>query len=148
MAVLKSLAFTAMPKSTNDPVHIRRAKFIDKLEEQKLLLQDPAYIRTVQRMAEVDGQKQPVVRKQRIRPWWKTDPSGQIVMSIRFGAKPIELAVSLHGTHIVYHRAQQRAASRSMIWILKSKLRLSPPLRLLRPQIWRASRHWSRFSTL
>ena len=90
MPVLKSLSFTAMPKSASDPVHIRRAKFIAKLEEQKLLVQDPAYIRTVQRMADVDGQKQPVVLKQRVRPWWKIDPSGQIVMSIKFGAKPIE----------------------------------------------------------
>jgi hypothetical protein len=69
---------------------IRRAKFVDKLEEQKLLLQDPTYIRTVQRMVEVDGHKQPVIRKQRVRPWWKTDPSGQLVMSIKFGAKAIE----------------------------------------------------------
>jgi hypothetical protein len=90
MPVLKSLSFTAMPKSASDPVHIRRAKFIAKLEEQKLLVQDPAYIRTVQRMADVDGQKQPVVLKQRVRPWWKVDPSGQIIMSIKFGAKPIE----------------------------------------------------------
>ena len=90
MPVLKSLAFTVMPKTASDPIHMRRAKFIEKLEEQKLLLQDPAYVRTVQRMAEVDGQKQPVVRKQRVKPWWKTDPSGQIVMSVKFGAKPIE----------------------------------------------------------
>jgi hypothetical protein len=71
MPVLKSLSITTMPKTASDPVHIRRAKFIEKLEEQKLLLQDPAYIRTVQRMAEVDGQKQAVVRKQRVKPWWK-----------------------------------------------------------------------------
>ena len=63
---------------------------LHRLEEQKLLLNDPAYIRTVQRMAEVDGQKQAVVRTQRVKPWWKTDPSGQLVMSIKFGAKPIE----------------------------------------------------------
>jgi hypothetical protein len=43
MPVLKSLSFTTMPKTASDPVHIRRAKFIEKLEEQKLLLQDPAY---------------------------------------------------------------------------------------------------------
>ena len=49
MPVVKSLSFTAMPKSASDPIHIRRAKFIDKLEEQKLLLQDPGYVRTVQR---------------------------------------------------------------------------------------------------
>ena len=25
-----------------------------------------------------------------VRPWWKTDASGQVVMSIKFGAKPVE----------------------------------------------------------
>lgn len=90
MPVLKSLSFTAMPKTAGDPVNMRRAKFIEKLEEQKLLLADPGYVRTVQRTAEIDGQKQAVVRKQRVRPWWKTDPTGQIVMSVKFGSKPIE----------------------------------------------------------
>ncbi len=31
-----------------------------------------------------------VVRKQRVKSCGKVDPSGQIVMSIKFGAKPIE----------------------------------------------------------
>jgi hypothetical protein len=90
MPVLKSLSFTALPKNINDPVHIRRAKFISKLEEQKQLLEDPGFVRTIHRTAEIDGQKQVVVRKQRVKPWWKTDPAGHIVMSIKFGAKPIE----------------------------------------------------------
>jgi hypothetical protein len=38
MPVLKSLSFTALPKTGNDPVQTRRAKFVAKLEEQKLLL--------------------------------------------------------------------------------------------------------------
>lgn len=90
MPVLKSLSFTAVPKTAGDPTGMRRAKFIEKLEEQKLLLADPGYVRTVQRTAEVDGVKQAVVRKQRVKPWWKTDSTGQIVMSVKFGAKPIE----------------------------------------------------------
>ena len=90
MPVLKSLSFTAVPKTAGDPTGMRRAKFIEKLEEQKLLLADPGYVRTVQRTAEVDGVKQAVVRKQRVKPWWKTDASGQIVMSVKFGSKPIE----------------------------------------------------------
>ena len=49
MPVLKSLSFTALPKTTNDPVQHRRTKFITKLEEQKLLLEDPSHVRTVQR---------------------------------------------------------------------------------------------------
>jgi hypothetical protein len=41
MPVLKSLSFTAIPKTGNDPVQYRRANFVTKLEEQKLLLKDP-----------------------------------------------------------------------------------------------------------
>ena len=49
MPVLKSLPFIALPKAGNDPVQLRRAKFVAKLEEQKLLLKDPNHVRTVQR---------------------------------------------------------------------------------------------------
>ena len=90
MPALKSLSFTALPKSGNDPVHIRRAKFAAKLEEQKLLLADPNHVRTVQRWTRVDGERQATTKQQAVRPWWKIDPSGQVVMSIKFGSKPIE----------------------------------------------------------
>ena len=90
MPVLKSLSFTALPKSVNDPVQARRTKFVAKLEEQKLLLKDPNHVRTVQRWTKVDGQRQAVTKQQAVRPWWKTDPAGQVVMSIKFGARPLE----------------------------------------------------------
>src|SRR6201747_3066330 len=90
MAVLKSLSFTALPKTGNDRVQQRRTKFITKLEEQKLLLKDPNHVRTVQRWTKVNGERQATTKQQAVRPWWKTDPSGQVVMSIKFGAKPIE----------------------------------------------------------
>ena len=90
MPVLKSLSFTALPKTGNDPVQQRRAKFVAKLEEQKLLLKDPNHIRTVQQWVKVDGERQAVTKQQAVRAWWKTDPAGQVVMSIKFGAKPIE----------------------------------------------------------
>ena len=90
MPVLKSLSFIAIPKTGNDPVQYRRANFVTKLEEQKLLLKDPNHVRTVQRWTKVDGQRQAVTKQQAVRPWWKTDPAGQVVMSIKFGARPIE----------------------------------------------------------
>jgi hypothetical protein len=90
MPVLKSLSFTALPKTGNDPVQQRRAKFVTKLEEQKLLLKNPNHVRTVQRWTKVNGERQATTKQQAVRPWWKTDPSGQIVMSVKFGAKPIE----------------------------------------------------------
>jgi hypothetical protein len=90
MPVLKSLSFTALPKSGSDPVQMRRAKFMAKLEEQKLLLKDPNHVRTVQRWTKVNGERQATTKQQAVRPWWKVDPSGQIVMSVKFGARPIE----------------------------------------------------------
>src|ERR1700738_1536946 len=89
MPVLKSLSFTALPKAANDPVQLRRVKFVTKLEEQKLLLKDPNHVRTVQ-WTKVNGERQATTKQQAVRPWWKIDPSGQVVMSIKFGAKPIE----------------------------------------------------------
>ncbi|MHC2531776.1 DUF6641 family protein [Bradyrhizobium diazoefficiens] len=90
MPILKSLSFTALPKAGNDPVQMRRAKFITKLEEQKLLLNDPNHVRTVQRWTKVNGERQATTKQQAVRPWWKADANGQLVMSIKFGSKPIE----------------------------------------------------------
>src|SRR6202162_922518 len=36
------------------------------------------------------GSDRPPPKQQAVRPWWKTDPAGQVVMSIKFGARPIE----------------------------------------------------------
>jgi len=90
MPALKSLTFTALPRTRNDPVSFRRSRFAAKLEDQKQLLADPAYARTTQRWVTVNGEKQLVSRQQRVRPWWRTDANGQLVMSIWFGSKPLE----------------------------------------------------------
>lgn len=87
MPILKSFSFTALPKAGNDPVQMRRAKFIAKLEEQKLLLGDSSHVRVVQRWTKVNGERQATTKQQAVRPWWKTDASGQLVMSVKFGAK-------------------------------------------------------------
>jgi hypothetical protein len=39
MPVLKSLTFTSVPVRSHDPVAVRRAKLVSRLEEQRLLLQ-------------------------------------------------------------------------------------------------------------
>ena len=76
MPILKSLSFTALPKAGSDPVQMRRAKFIAKLDEQKLLLKDPNDVRTVQRWTKVNGERLATTKQQAIRPWWKIDGSG------------------------------------------------------------------------
>jgi hypothetical protein len=68
MPVLKSLSFTTIPKTGNDPVQARRAKFVSKLEEQKLLLKDPNHVRTVQRWTKVNGERQVTTKQQAVGP--------------------------------------------------------------------------------
>ena len=90
MPILKNLTFTSVPVRSHDPVAVRRAKLVSRLEEQRLLLQNPSYVRTVQRWAGKGDERRQVEKQQRVRPWWRTDSSGNLVMSVFYGAKPIE----------------------------------------------------------
>ena len=90
MPILKSLTFTSVPTRSHDPVAVRRAKLVSRLEEQRLLLQNPSYVRTVQRWAGKGDERRQVEKQQRVRPWWRADSAGNLVMSVYYGAKPIE----------------------------------------------------------
>ena len=61
-----------------------------RLEEQKQLLQNPSYVRTVQRWTGKGDERRQVEKQQRVRPWWRTDAAGHLVMSVFYGTKPIE----------------------------------------------------------
>jgi hypothetical protein len=91
MTSLKSLTFTTLPKSTVNPTLDRRTKIVARLEEQKLLLRDPTYMRTVRAWGKNDaGEKSLIEKKQRVLPWWSAQPNGSSVFFVRAGWKPIE----------------------------------------------------------
>ena len=91
MTALKSLTFTTLPKSIVNPTLDRRAKIIARLEEQKSLLRDPAYMRVVRGWGKNEtGEKVTVDKKQRVLPWWSAQPNGTCVFFVRAGWKPIE----------------------------------------------------------
>ena len=81
MPILKNLTFTAVPARSHDPVANRRAKLIERLEEQKALLVDASYVRKSQRWTGKGDERRQVEKQQRVRPWWRTDASGGVVMS-------------------------------------------------------------------
>ena len=91
MASLNSLTLTALPQLQADPVMDRRNRTIAHLEEQKRLMQDPTYTRTVNVWTEKDGERQQVEENQRVFPWWRVLPNGSAVMSIRVAQKAIEI---------------------------------------------------------
>ncbi len=71
MAVLKSLTFTTIPTLGANQILDRRAKVIARLEEQKLILKDPNYTRTVRNWVKKDGQRMMVEKQQRVPLWWR-----------------------------------------------------------------------------
>ena len=90
MAVLKSLTFTALLQPGADPTVDRRTRVITRLEEQKVLLNDPNYTRTVRTWTNKDGEKTALEKHKRILPWWRIAPNGSFVFFIRAGHKPVE----------------------------------------------------------
>jgi Family of unknown function (DUF6641) len=90
-AVLKSLNFTAFQKPNANPTLDRRTRVIAHLEEQKLLLADAGYQRTVKTWKKSEtGEKSLVETKQRVLRWWNVQPNGSYAFVIRSGWKPIE----------------------------------------------------------
>jgi hypothetical protein len=85
MSFMKSLTLTAAPKVNRDPVRSRRERLIARLQEQKELIANPSLVRTVQRTVKKDGIKTAVEIRQRVRPWWRTDEKGQVVLFVRIG---------------------------------------------------------------
>jgi Family of unknown function (DUF6641) len=90
MPILKNLTFTAVPARSHDPVAARRDKLAQRLEEQKALLADPSYVRVVQRWVGKGDDRRQVEKRQRVKPWWRADAAGHLVMSVYHGTRPIE----------------------------------------------------------
>jgi hypothetical protein len=90
MAVLKSLTFTALPQAGANPTLDRRTRIITRLEEQKALLADPSFTRTVRTWVKREGVRTPQEKQERVLPWWRQAPNGSYVFFIRSGWKAIE----------------------------------------------------------
>jgi len=90
MAVLKSLTFTTIPTIGGNPTLDRRSKVIARLEEQKLILKDPNYTRTVRHWVKKDGERVMVEKQQRVPLWWRQHSNGSCAFFVRSRLKPIE----------------------------------------------------------
>lgn len=90
-SILKSFTFVAQPKPTSDPLMIKRERMVARLDDQKKLLADPNYIRTVKRWERKEGDEKVLVEKPlRTSKWWQTDGNGAYVMNVKIGSKRIE----------------------------------------------------------
>jgi hypothetical protein len=94
MTQLKSLTFAALPKLTAaDPVIWRRNKLIARLQQQVQLAQDPNFTLTREKwIADEGGVKQLRELRKKVRGWWRIDPTGAVVLTVRYGARVIEFS--------------------------------------------------------
>ena len=92
MNSLKSLTFIpAPPKTPNNPTVFRRERLLQRLQEQLQLAKDPSFAPVVKRWKKGDdGVKRPVDHIRRLKPWWRVDENGIVVLTVRYGFKPIE----------------------------------------------------------
>jgi hypothetical protein len=97
MTQLKSLTFAALPRLTAaDPVIQRRNKLIVRLQQQLELVKDPQFTLTRQKwIADEAGVKQLRELRKKVSAWWRTDATGAVVLTVRYGAKPIEFSKGL-----------------------------------------------------
>ena len=64
---------------------------VTRLEDQKKLLADPNFIRTVKRWERKEGGERVLVEKPlRTSRWWQPDGNGGHVMTVKVGSKRIE----------------------------------------------------------
>ena len=92
MNTLKSLTFVAAPpKNPNNPTFHRRERLVQRLQEQLQLAKDPSFAPVITRWKKgEDGVKRPVDHHRRIKPWWRTDEQGFVVLTVRQGFKTLE----------------------------------------------------------
>jgi len=92
MNTLKSLTFTSIPAPLIKTAKFaRRERLIDRLEEQRQLAKDPSFIPVVKRWKKTpDGSKALVDHPRRLKPWWKSDEKGSVVLTVRSGFHTLE----------------------------------------------------------
>ena len=61
--ILKSFTFVPQPKPSSDPLIIKRERMIARLEDQKKLLADPNFVRTVKALGAQGRRRESASRK-------------------------------------------------------------------------------------
>ena len=95
---LSKLKLVSAVPERKSPMVLRRNKLTGKIMDQiayaKALTSGGTYaakrVRFVQ--DENSGERKQVETATRVKQWWWTNPSGKLVLALRYGSKPIELA--------------------------------------------------------
>ena len=94
---LASLKFTTAKKPSQlPPVQIRRNKLVGRIDEQialaAALAEGRTYAPSRQKVVKgEDGVRSTVQAPKRVKQWWFTADNGKLALTVRYGAKVLEL---------------------------------------------------------
>jgi hypothetical protein len=98
MALLEKLKVVANPSNQQKTAEqLRRNKLIVKLQEQLALVDAELAGKSYQRMhwyngADAEGEPRRMQRAVRIKRWWFKNAIGSVLMTVRYGAKPLPIS--------------------------------------------------------
>lgn len=95
MSTLSKLSFVELPvNATRDVVGYKRKRLVDRIEEQRALLRDPSFTKTVKRWSGKKGaaDRKKVEKAVRMSPCWRSLPNGGFAVTLRVGGKLVEFA--------------------------------------------------------
>jgi len=66
---------------------------LEKLNEQLRIAEDSSYQPTTKKwVTDADGERKRVDVAKRVKQWWGKDATGNTVLTVRYGSRPLELA--------------------------------------------------------
>ena len=98
MSALSKLKLVSAQAERKSPTILRRSKLTGKLSDQiaaaKAATEGGTYAATRVKFVQdsESGERKQVEIATRVKQWWWKSPTGKIMLALRYGAKPIEIA--------------------------------------------------------
>ena len=98
MGILSELKVISVVRPKSQPsIVIRRNKLIAKLHDQlqcvKAKIKGEEYVQTKYvSLKKESGERVELAKQRRLKPWWFTSESGNLVFEIKYGSKRLEIA--------------------------------------------------------
>ncbi len=98
MSALSKLKLVSVQADRKSPVILRRMKLTGKIDHQiasaKAAIEGRSYAATRVKFVkdEESGERKQVENATRVKQWWWKSPTGKVVLALRYGAKPLEIA--------------------------------------------------------
>ena len=110
-------------KKLRNPAALRRHKLSEKIEQQLKLVADPNYrpIKTIWNIGE-DGTERLFDKPMRIKRWWVEKVDGTVLLTVRYGSRPLELAKGKNAIELASMEALELTLRNLKLAVLSGEL--------------------------